>query len=91
MCRHRAHSPWGHRWQLWCLAAAISFSGLEVAGLITEGSPATLSAYLRQLTGTDPACRHTHAGRAIILLLLAWLAAHLGWGLMGTDFRRRVR
>lgn len=89
MCRHRPSTRWGRRWQAWCLAAALSFAGLEAVALLTEGSPATLSAYLRQLTGTDPACRHTHAGRAVILLALSWLAAHLGWNLLGTDFRRR--
>ena len=88
MCRHRASTRWGRRWQAWCLAAALSFTCLEAAGLIAEGSPATLSAYLRQLTGTDPACKHTHVGRAIILVVLGWLAAHLGWNLLGYDFRK---
>lgn len=91
MCRHRASTAWGRRWQVWCLAAVVSFSGLEIAGLVAEGSPATLSSYLRQLAGTHPSCRHTRTGRVVILVALGWLAAHLGWNMFGTDFRRASR
>lgn len=91
MCRHRASTAWGRKWQAWCLAALVTFSGLEIAGLIAEGSPATLSAYLRQLAGTHPSCRHTRTGRVVILVAFGWLAAHLGWNLLGWDFRRKGR
>lgn len=91
VCHHRASTRWGRRWQVWCLTAVVSFSGLEIAGLIAEGSPATLSAYLRQLAGTHPACRHTSTGRVVILIALAWLAAHLGWNALGYDFRKKRR
>jgi len=52
-----------------------------MTALITRGSPRT--AHLRQLAGLEPRCRHHHLGRVVILVVLGWTAAHLGWGVLG--------
>lgn len=82
-CVHRAAGRWGRIWTCWLLAAVTSFGVLEAAALFREGSPATLSAYIRQTAGLAPRCRHHPLGRAVILGLCAWAAAHLGWGVLG--------
>jgi hypothetical protein len=58
------------------VGAVGSFAVHEAAALATGGSP--LTAYLRQLAGLEPRCRHHHLGRAVILAALGWTAAHLG-------------
>lgn len=89
MCRHRPTGPWAHVWSYWLAAALLTFGILEGTALATEGSPATLSAYLRQLAGVDARCRHTHTGRAVILAVTGWAAVHLGFGMLGVGGRRR--
>lgn len=82
-CAHRAVGRWGRIWTCWLLATVASFAVLEAAALLRVGSAATLSAYIRQTAGLAPRCRHHHLGRAVILGLCTWGAAHLGWGVLG--------
>lgn len=87
-CTHHTAGPWSRRWDAWLVAAVAGFVALESAALAAEGSPATLSAYLRRLAGVDPRCQHCFIGRAVIVLGAAWVVAHLGWGRFGWDGRR---
>lgn len=89
MCRHRPDTCWGRRWQTFTLVFLAVFTAMETAALATEGTDGTLSAYLRLLAGTHPSCRHTPAGRGALVVVLVWLAAHVGWGLAGVDIGRR--
>jgi hypothetical protein len=78
----------------WFLSVTLGcFVTAETIALVTVGSPATLSAYLRTVAGSDPRCQHVHAGRLTLLIMCGWVMAHLGWGLFGFDphaHRRKV-
>jgi hypothetical protein len=81
LCNHRTTGRWGRAWDAWLIGAAGSFAVLETSAVATGSSP--LTAYLRQLAGLEPRCRHHHLGRTVILVALGWTAAHLGWGVLG--------
>lgn len=87
-CAHRIPGKWTQRWTVWLAGTVGSFAVLEGLALITEGSPATLSSYIRRLAGVDPRCQHCFLGRAALIAVLTWAGAHLGWGLFGWDGRR---
>lgn len=84
MCEHRTTGRWGRIWTRYLTVVLTGFGVLEGIALATDGTPATLSYYLRRAAGLETTdCRHAHAGRAVILGFLGWAAAHLGWGVLG--------
>jgi hypothetical protein len=85
MCEHRVPGPWARNWDIFLVATLGSFAVLEATALATRGSPATLSAHIWRLAGIKPRCRHAHIGRSLILAVLMWAAAHLGWGILGFE------
>lgn len=87
-CAHHTAGLWSRRWDAWLAFTAVGFAALETTALVTEGSPATLSAHIRRLAGVNPRCRHSVLGRTVIVAAAAWAVAHLGWGLLGWDGRR---
>ena len=87
-CAHHTPGPWSRRWDIWLALTAAGFAALESAALAREGSPATLSAHLRRLAGVEPRCPHCHLGRTVIVIVCAWVVAHLGWGLFGWSGRQ---
>lgn len=88
MCNHRTEGRWGRVWDAWGVAALGSFAALETYGLVTEGSDATLSTYLRRRAGLLVPCRHTRWGRLFLIGFAVWLVAHIGWGKFGVGVRR---
>lgn len=86
-CAHHIPGPWARRWDSWLALTLGSFAVIEGAGLVAEGSPATLSAHIRRLAGIEPRCAHASIGRVVIVAFLTWAALHLGWGLLGWDGR----
>jgi hypothetical protein len=83
MCSHRTVGRWGRAWSVYLAGVVVGFSALEGWALATDGSPATLSAYVRRAAGLDPRCRHQLLGRSIIIGFFVWAAVHLGWGVLG--------
>lgn len=89
MCNHIPEGMWARIWT-WFLSATLgTFVAVETVALTLEGSPATLSAYIRTVAGSDPRCHHVHAGRLALLVIFGWATAHLGWGLFGYDPHHR--
>lgn len=79
---------WWRVWTTFTTAFIGGFALLESAGLVTEGVEGTWSHWWRQLLGQLEPCRHSTAGRVVIVAFCAWLAAHLGWGRFGVAPRR---
>jgi hypothetical protein len=88
MCEHHVPGPWTRNWDVFLLATVGAFAVLECSALATEGSPATLSAHIWRLAGIEPRCQHARIGRSLILAVLLWAAAHLGWGVLGFGLPR---
>lgn len=88
MCEHRVPGRWTKTWDIFLIASLGSFAALECTALATQGSPATLSAHIWRLAGIKPRCQHAHIGRSLILAVLLWAAAHLGWGVLGFGLPR---
>lgn len=89
VCCHRTAGRWGRWWTGWLAAVVGSFIVAETAAIVTDGTPATLSAYLRRAAGLDPPCRHSRAGRALILVATGWCGLHLSWDVLGVKFDGR--
>lgn len=85
MCDHRAKGGFGRAWSLLVTSWLVSFFAVEIYGLITVGSDATLSTFLRRRAGLLEPCRHSLTGRTVIVAVGLWLIAHLGWGRWGFD------
>lgn len=82
---------WARVWT-WFLSITLGgFITAETIALATVGAPATLSAYIRTVAGSDPRCHHVHAGRLVLIVIFGWATAHLGWGLFGFDPKRSRR
>lgn len=89
MCRKQPGGRWARVWNAYLITVLGSFAVLEGVALVREGSPATLTTYLRRVSCADQHCHHAQFGRLAIVGFFAWATAHLGWGILGFDGRRR--
>lgn len=84
MCSHRAVTRWHRFWARLLSVYAVGFLAPEIYGLVTVGPEATCSGWFWHSLGTrDQPCRHTPAGRGVIVVVGLWLIVHLGWGRLG--------
>lgn len=83
MCSHRSRGHFDRMWSRLIAAWLSSFAVAEIYGLVAVGPEATLTYHLRRRAGLLEPCRHSTAGRLVILAFSAWLAAHLGYGRFG--------
>jgi hypothetical protein len=91
MCKHRAANRWFRFWDRFTITFLTVFAVAEVYGMTTEGPDAAYTSYWRRLLGQLEPCRHSLIGRGILVTVMAWVAAHLGWGLPGLDVPRLHR
>lgn len=94
MCNHRALTRWHKFWARLMAVYAVGILVPEVYALVTVGPDASCSGWWWHSLGTREPCRHSRAGRTVIVTVGLWLIVHLGWGRGGFalprwPFRRR--
>lgn len=90
MCNHRTAGRWGRFWAWFTGIVLAVFTVAEAYGLVTEGSDAAYSTFIRRGIGALEPCTHSRLGRFSLVALLIWAGAHLGWGKFGISPRPRT-